>query len=63
MMVASVMVASGLAMRSLSVSVSERWACFLQWLENALTADFPQLTGEPEVDRQLIELYLKSREM
>ena len=58
------MLASGLTSRAgLSGSVGERWSFFLRWLEDVLTADFPQLTGEPEVDRRLIELYLKSREM
>ena len=58
------MLASGLAIRAgLSGAVGERWSFFLHWLEDALAADFPQLTGEPEVDRRLIELYLKSREM
>jgi hypothetical protein len=57
------MLAPGLAIRGGSNSVHARWSCILRWLEDALTADFPQHTGEPEVDRQLIEFYLRSREM
>ena len=56
------MLAPGLAIQGLSFAVREGLWAFLCWLVDAVSHEVIPLTGDPDVDAMLIEVYLRGQD-
>jgi hypothetical protein len=53
------MLASAVDIRGFSIAIRDGLWAFLSWLADAISHEVIPLTGDPEIDAALIDLYLR----